>query len=127
MTIETPNECMTAAQATALLRNGFNCQVETDDPAKFPAQFHVGDRVRAKVMHPKTYTRLPRYVRGKVGTIAKDHGVFVFPDTVGQKLDTKPQHVYSVRFAAHELWGPDAPANDALFIDLFDDHLEAVR
>ena len=120
MTITPPNECMTAEQAVALLRDGANCQAENDSPAKF----HVGDRVRAKVMHPKTYTRLPRYVRGKVGTIAKDHGVFVFPDTIGQRLDTKPQHVYSVRFTAHELWGPDAPENDALFIDLFDDHLE---
>lgn len=120
--IETPNECMTAAQARALLRDGLSCRVESDAPA----QFHVGDRVRAKVMHPETYTRLPRYIRGKVGTIAKDHGVYVFPDTVGQRLDTNPQHVYSVRFAAQELWGQDAAAADSLFIDLFDDHLEAV-
>jgi hypothetical protein len=82
--------------------------------------------LRARVMHPQTYTRLPRYVRGKVGVIVKAHGVYVFPDTVGQRLDTKPQYVYSVQFAAQELWGADAPAKDALLIDLFDDHLEAV-
>lgn len=122
MTVETRNECMTAAQAEALLHNGLSCRAESD----FPALFQVGDRVRARVMPPQTYTRLPRYVRGKVGTIVKDHGVYVFPDTVGQRLETKPQHVYSVRFAAQELWGVDAPANDSLFIDLFDDHLEAV-
>jgi len=121
MAIETSNDRMTAAQAKVLLHNGLSCRVDSD----LPALFQVGDRVRAKVMHPHTYTRLPRYVRGKVGNIVKDYGVYVFPDTVGQRLDTKPQHVYSVRFAAQELWGADASANDSLFVDLFDDHLEA--
>lgn len=122
MPIETSNECMTAAQAEELLRDGLSCRAESDSPAKFKA----GDRVRARVIHPKTYTRLPRYVRGKIGTITKDHGIYVFPDTVGQRLDTKPQRVYSVCFAAQDLWGADAPTNDSLSIDLFDDHLEAI-
>jgi len=122
MPIETCNQCMTPAQAKELLRHGLSCYAEHD----MPAQFQVGDRVRARVMHPQTYTRLPRYVRGKVGIIVKDRGVYVLPDTVGQRLETKPQHVYSVRFAAQELWGTDAYANDSLFIDLFDDHLEEV-
>ncbi|MFE4105893.1 SH3-like domain-containing protein [Almyronema epifaneia] len=120
MAIQTSNQCMTAAAAIALLKNGLNSRVESD----LPPQFQVGDRVRAKVMHPKTYTRLPTYVRGKVGEIVKDHGVYVFPDTVGQRLTTKPQHVYSVRFAAQVLWGEAAAAGDALYLDLFDDHLE---
>jgi hypothetical protein len=32
--------------------------------------------------------------------------------------------VYSVRFAARELWGPDAPARDNVFVDLWDDYLD---
>ena len=120
MTIQTSNERMTAAAAKTLLKEGLSCQVESD----LPAQFRGGDQVRAKVMHPATYTRLPRYVRGKVGVIMQDHGVYVFPDTVGQRLATKPQHVYSVRFSAQALWGQAAPASDALYLDLFDDHLE---
>lgn len=122
MVIKTSNECMTVDQAKELLRHGSSCRVDSVTHATF----QVGDRVRARVIHPQTYTRLPRYVRGKMGTVVQDHGVYVFPDTVGQRLDTKPQHVYSVRFAAQELWGADASANDALFIDLFDDHLEAI-
>jgi len=122
MTIETSNQCMTAEAAAALLSDGLSCQVELDLAPKF----QVGDPVRAKVIHPETYTRLPRYVRGKVGKIMKDHGVYVFPDTVGQRLSTKPQHVYSVRFTAQELWGQEVPSRDALYIDLFDDHLEAL-
>ncbi len=38
-------------------------------PAGPPASA-VGDRVRARMMSPPTHTRLPRYVRGHVGTIA---------------------------------------------------------
>ncbi|MEM1253918.1 MAG: SH3-like domain-containing protein [Cyanobacteria bacterium P01_H01_bin.21] len=120
MAIETSNQCMTAQDAITLLNEGMSCQVDSD----LPAQFQVGDRVKAKVIHPKTYTRVPRYIRGKVGEIIKDHGVYVFPDTMGQRLSPKPQHVYSVRFLAQELWGPAASPKDALYIDLFDDHLE---
>jgi len=39
-------------------------------------------------------------------------------------LGRKPQHCYTVRFTARELWGDDAPARDAVHIDLWDDHLE---
>ena len=39
-----------------------------------------GDRVRARVMNPTGHTRLPRYVRGRKGRIARIHGVHVFPD-----------------------------------------------
>src|ERR1700731_2998891 len=46
-----------------------------------PALFAVGDRVRTRMIHPPTHTRLPRYVRGNVGTIEMLHGVHVFPDS----------------------------------------------
>src|SRR5207247_1352033 len=62
--------------------------------------------------------------RGKLRTIALDPGVFVFPDTNAHFLGEKPQHVYSVRFAARELWGEKAGRRDAVYIDLWDDHLE---
>ena len=86
--------------------------------------FKTGDRVRARNINPLGHTRLPRYARGKLGTIERDHGVFVFPDTNAQFLGEKPQHVYSVRFAARELWGEQAPSHDAVNLDLWDDYLE---
>ncbi|MEO1396136.1 MAG: SH3-like domain-containing protein [Cyanobacteria bacterium J06634_5] len=122
MPIETSNQCMTPLAARAMLSDGLSCRVARD----IPPQFQVGDRVKAKVVHPKTYTRLPRYARGKVGKVVKDYGVFVFPDTVGQRISTKPQHVYSICFSAQELWGMEASVNDSLYLDLFDDHLEAL-
>jgi nitrile hydratase subunit beta len=89
------------------------------------ARFHAGDNVRARNMNPIGHTRLPRYARGRVGTIHRDHGVFVFPDTNALFLGEKPQHVYSVRFAARELWGQQAVALDSVYIDLWDDYLES--
>jgi nitrile hydratase beta subunit len=87
-------------------------------------RFQVGQRVRARNIHPPGHTRLPRYARGKLGVIDRDHGVHVFPDTNAHFLGEKPQHVYSVRFAARELWGEQAAPRDAVYIDLWDDHLD---
>src|ERR1700746_1943724 len=44
-------------------------------------RFQVGQRVRARNINPVTHTRLPRYVRGKAGTIEHDRGVAALPDT----------------------------------------------
>ena len=87
-------------------------------------RFQVGQRVRARNIHPTGHTRLPRYARGKLGTINRDHGVFLFPDTNAHFLGENPQHVYSVRFAASELWGEHAGSRDAVNIDMWNDYLE---
>jgi nitrile hydratase beta subunit len=87
------------------------------------ANFKVGQPVRARNINPTGHTRLPRYARGKVGTVDRDHGVFVFPDTNALFLGEKPQHVYSVRFTARELWGEQASPRDAVYIDLWDEYL----
>lgn len=87
-------------------------------------KFKAGDTVLVRNIHPKTHTRVPRYVRGRTGVIDRDHGVFIFPDTYALFQGKKPQHIYSVRFDAQELWGPDAPAQDKLYLDLWDDYLD---
>jgi len=89
-----------------------------------PPRFQAGQRVRARNMHPVGHTRLPRYARGKFGVIERDHGAYVFPDTNAAFQGEKPQHVYSVRFAARELWGEQASARDSIYIDMWDDYLE---
>ena len=87
-------------------------------------RFQVGQRVRARNMNPLGHTRLPRYARGKQGTVDRDHGVYVFPDTNAELLGEKPQHIYSVRFTARELWGDAASPRDAVYLDKWDDYLE---
>ena len=90
------------------------------------ARFSEGQRTRARNINPVGHTRLPRYVRGKEGVVVLDRGVFLFPDTNAHLLGEKPQHLYSVRFAARELWGEAASARDSVHLDLWDDYLESV-
>ena len=87
-------------------------------------RFKVGEKVRAKNMHPVTHTRLPMYARGKQGVIVRDHGVYSFNDAMAHRLGEQRQHVYAVRFTGRELWGPQASAKHHIHIDLWDDHLE---
>ena len=88
-------------------------------------RFSVGDPVRARKLNPPGHTRLVQYVRGRNGVIASLHGTHCFPDTTAHGEGENPQPLYSVRFTAQELWGPAAPAGDYLFIDLWEDYLEA--
>jgi len=88
-------------------------------------RFGAGQRVRARNLNPIGHTRLPRYVRGKSGVIARVHGVFVFPDTNAHFRGESPQHLYSVRFEARELWGEGSAATDAVYVDLWEDYLDA--
>jgi nitrile hydratase subunit beta len=89
-----------------------------------PARFEAGDRVRARNMHPPGHTRLPRYVRGRVGTVVLVHGAHVFPDAHAHGAGEDPQWLYTVRFDARELWGPDGDPDAAVSVDAFEPYLE---
>jgi nitrile hydratase subunit beta len=86
--------------------------------------FKPGDAVRARNLHPEGHTRLPRYVRGRLGTIERRHGAHVFPDSNAHGWGEDPRHLYSVKFMARDLWGPDAAAGDSVCLDLWEPYLE---
>lgn len=88
-------------------------------------RYTSGQRVRARNMNPVGHTRLPRYARGRTGVIEQNRGVQAFPDTNVYGRGENPQHVYSVRFAARELWGEAASPRDAVYLDLWEDYLES--
>jgi nitrile hydratase len=88
------------------------------------AGFAAGARVVTRNINPTGATRLPRYARGKRGTVDRDHGVFIFPDANAAGRGQQPQHLYSVRFLARELWGAEAAPGDCVFLDLWEDYLE---
>ena len=88
------------------------------------ARFKVGDRVRARKLSPTGHTRLPRYVRGREGVVDRLHGIFVFPDTNAHFQGEQPQHLYSVRFRAQELWGESASHRDSVYLDMWDSYLD---
>jgi nitrile hydratase beta subunit len=109
-----------AAEVDAMLRRGG----PTSRKVAQPARFAVGDRVRARVMAPVTHTRLPRYVRGHVGTIELLHGAHVFPDSNAMGRGEAPQWLYTVAFDGRELWGADGDPDTVVSVDAWDSYLE---
>jgi nitrile hydratase subunit beta len=111
---------LTAEQvaATATERGWFERSVNA------PPRFAVGQPVRAKKINPTGHTRLPRYARGRIGVVDRVHGAHVFPDSNAHFRGENPQHLYSVRFSARELWGEEAASRDAVYIDLWESYLD---
>ena len=106
---------------TSLTRNR-----EWSRPEPAPARFRRGDTVRARNIHPKAHTRLPRYVRGHSGRVECLHGCHVFPDSVVLGKGEDPQWLYTVCFEGRELWGDTAEPGLVVSIDAFEPYLEPV-
>ena len=92
-------------------------------PANVRARFRPGDAVRAKIMNPAGHTRLPRYVRGRVGVIETVNGFQVFADASAAGEESA-QWLYTVAFAGRELWGPDSDPRVAVSINAWESYLE---
>jgi nitrile hydratase subunit beta len=88
------------------------------------SRFEVGDAVRVRARASGRHTRLPGYAAGKHGVIAHVRGGFVFPDTNAHGEGEQPQPLYTVRFAARELWGDGADPRASVSVDLFEPYLE---
>jgi nitrile hydratase len=92
-----------------------------------PARFAVGDHVRARNWHPTGATRLPRYVRGHVGTIERIEGCHAYPDSIVAGKGDDPQWLYTLVFDGTELWGPDSDPTLKVSIDAFEPYLEPIN
>ncbi len=71
----------------------------TERAARVPARFRIGDLVRAKNIHPTTDT-----------------------NALGQ--GENPQWLYTVRFDARDLWGPEADQMLKVSVDAWEPYLE---
>jgi len=89
-----------------------------------PARFKVGDEVLTGNPQTKGHTRLPRYARNKQGTIHLHHGAHVLPDTHAHGAGEHPTHLYTVKFSAQALWGPQGSPVDHVYVDVWECHLE---
>lgn len=96
----------------------------TEREPKTAARFKAGDKVRAKTINPRAHTRLPRYVRGHMGTIERVIGCHVFPDSNATGAGENPQWLYTVRFEACELWGEGADPTVKVSVDAWEPYLE---
>lgn len=113
---------LTAGKLPAILAAG----APSHRAASITPRFSPGDSVRAKTINPTGHTRLPRYARGRLGVIECGHGAHVFPDSNARFAGEAPQILYTVKFAANELWGDAANPADAVYLDLWDSYLDPV-
>jgi nitrile hydratase beta subunit len=113
-----PRKLAAADVAQALTRGSYGRE------AAAPARFKPGDRVRTRNLHPTTHTRLPRYARGRRGTIECVRGCHVFPDAVAVGKGENPQWLYTVRFEGRELWGESADPALTVSIEAWEPYLE---
>jgi nitrile hydratase len=88
-----------------------------------PPRYASGDTVVTRHAHPHGHTRLPRYARGRQGTIARVYEPFPLPDLAADGI-RRLEYVYSVRFDASELWGESAQPNAPVHVDLWESYLE---
>ena len=85
--------------------------------------FAVGERVRAKNISPAGHTGCRATCAGTPESSRSSSPHRVLPDTNAHFRGENPQHVYSVRFDSHELWGADAEPF-AVTIEMFESYLE---
>ncbi|HZY99178.1 MAG TPA: SH3-like domain-containing protein [Candidatus Baltobacteraceae bacterium] len=87
-------------------------------------RFNLGDRVRTYLKNPEGHTRLPAYLRGRVGRIERVVGAFPFSDErASGNAGAARQTLYTVCFAGRDVWGDDAQAA-SISADLFESYLE---
>lgn len=120
----TPVEKASQPVTAAMVANMVRCGSPYDRPAPAPAKFKVGDKVRARNMHPKTHTRLPRYTRGHVGEVVRIVGCHVFPDSNATGAGEDPHWLYTVRFDGRELWGADSDPAVKVSVEAWEPYLE---
>jgi nitrile hydratase subunit beta len=82
--------------------------------------YRAGDSVRVSRADPQHHTRLPRYARGATGTVVERHGCYPLPDRRARQLPAEPEPVYTVRFAAAELFGE---GDHTVTVDLWESYL----
>jgi nitrile hydratase subunit beta len=86
--------------------------------------FSVGDTVAVRNEIVPGHIRVPRYARGKTGTIVHRTRVkWPLPDAAGHGMPAEAQYTYHVEFTAQELWGPSAEEGTVV-VDLWEEYLE---
>ena len=90
-------------------------------PSPMPDAFAPGDRVRTRPVDPPHHTRLPRYARGQVGEVVRRLGAWPLADASAQGREVPAEPVYTVRFAARDLWGS---GDHWVTVDLWQSYLQ---
>jgi nitrile hydratase subunit beta len=94
-----------------------------------PQRFRPGERVRVRSEDRPGHVRTPGYVRGKMGRVESVLGEFRNPETLSYGESGLPERPrYKVSFRQVDLWEEyPGPANDELFMDIYEHWLEPAR
>ena len=92
--------------------------------------FGAGDVVVTRAMPENVlvdggHTRLPSYAAGARGRILRYHGQHVLPDSNAHGLGEAPEPLYSVAFAAGDLFAHAEHPRDEVILDLWQSYLTA--
>ena len=116
----------TSAIAEESPKSGGTAEKSLTDRNEFTGSepaFSVGQKVRTKISITAFHTRLPAYVRGRIGVIEAYHGSQPLADASARGV-IKPEPLYTVAFEAAELW-PEAQARrERVFVDAWESYLE---
>jgi nitrile hydratase subunit beta len=116
----------TSATAEESTKTGGTAEKPLTDRNEFTGSepaFSVGQKVRTKMSIPAFHTRLPAYVRGRVGVIENHHGSQPLADASARGV-IKPEPLYTVAFEAADLWPEEQASRDRVFVDAWESYLE---
>jgi hypothetical protein len=82
----------------------------------------VGDSVMTSARNPAGHNRLPRYLRGKPGRIEAVHASYPLADEHALGRDV-PERLYTVAFAARDIWDADAEPNCVIHAELWESYV----
>lgn len=88
-----------------------------------PPLFAVGGAVRGRMSGHPGHTRMPGYVRGRAGLVHGHHGGHILPDA-SARGERRAEHLYTVSFAASDLWPEEKTGRDRILVDLWESYLE---
>ena len=116
---------LTAAAVVPTLQSGGPSARPTDTTPRFA----IGDAVMTRAIAGNRniaggHTRLPAYAAGRRGVIILQHGGHVLPDSNAHFDGEAPEHLYTVSFAAGDLWQHAESPDDNVCLDLWDSYLE---
>ena len=116
--------CLVAERVAPALRSGGPSARDSDAARGFAIGAAVRTRpIAANETVTGGHTRLPAYAAGRQGTVVLHHGAHVFPDSNAHFHGEAPQHLYTVRFAAGDLWQHAESPDDEVRLDLWESYL----
>lgn len=91
-------------------------------------KFNVGQKVLVKDVPTTEHTRLPGYLRNKIGIVDEVYqGAYAYLCSTGADGLGEPMYVYNVKFDPKDIWSDITQSNSWVYADLFEVYVEAAE